>query len=403
MATKRPAWQGSTALSPGVANLCLERCPTSPSPSQIMSTSSSSAPAFPGSTPLIICRRAARARAGDPRGAGRGRRDLGPVPLSGHPLRLRHVHFGLPVPAVDRRQSRSPTAPRSALMSRRRRGHSASMRRIRFRHRVTAPSWSSREARWTVEAEAEARTRRFTCGFLFLGSGYYDYDKGYRPHWPGEERLSRPLRPSATLARGPRLCGKRDRRDRQRRDRGHPGARSGRDGGACDDAAALALLYRRPPFARTGSRAGCSAGCRPRRRPTRSAGRTSARHVLLLARPQEARAGAGDSAEMASPSSCPVPTSSGISRRATMPGTSASAWCPTAICSRRSTRAGSRSSPTGSSASPRPGSGSPPARELDADIVVTATGLVVKLLGGIALERRRRAGQRRRAAAATRG
>ena len=60
-------------------------------------------------------------------------------------------------------------------------------RRIRFGHRVTRASWSSAEARWTVEVEADGEARRFTCAFLFLGSGYYDYEQGYRPEWPGEE------------------------------------------------------------------------------------------------------------------------------------------------------------------------------------------------------------------------
>ncbi len=60
--------------------------------------------------------------------------------------------------------------------------------RIRFRQRVTKASWSSREARWTIEAEADGETRRLTCSFLMLGSGYYDYEKGYRPQWPGEEQ-----------------------------------------------------------------------------------------------------------------------------------------------------------------------------------------------------------------------
>lgn len=60
--------------------------------------------------------------------------------------------------------------------------------RIRFRHRATRASWSSQDARWTVDVEAEGGAiRRFTCAFLFLGSGYYDYDKGYRPDWPGED------------------------------------------------------------------------------------------------------------------------------------------------------------------------------------------------------------------------
>ena len=59
-------------------------------------------------------------------------------------------------------------------------------RNIRFSHRVTRACWSSAEARWTLDVEAEGETRRFTCAFLFLGSGYYDYAEGYRPVWPGE-------------------------------------------------------------------------------------------------------------------------------------------------------------------------------------------------------------------------
>jgi cation diffusion facilitator CzcD-associated flavoprotein CzcO len=59
-------------------------------------------------------------------------------------------------------------------------------RRIRFGHRVTAARWSSADAVWSVEAETDGGPRRFTCGFLFLCSGYYDYAAGYRPEWPGE-------------------------------------------------------------------------------------------------------------------------------------------------------------------------------------------------------------------------
>jgi monooxygenase len=59
-------------------------------------------------------------------------------------------------------------------------------RRIRFRHRIVSASWSSAEAMWTLEVEAEGEIRRVTCGFLFLCSGYYRYDQGYRPTWPGE-------------------------------------------------------------------------------------------------------------------------------------------------------------------------------------------------------------------------
>jgi cation diffusion facilitator CzcD-associated flavoprotein CzcO len=62
-------------------------------------------------------------------------------------------------------------------------------RQIRFGHRVTKADWCSAEARWTVEAETGDEVRRFSCAFLFLASGYYDYGQGYRPEWPGEERF----------------------------------------------------------------------------------------------------------------------------------------------------------------------------------------------------------------------
>jgi cation diffusion facilitator CzcD-associated flavoprotein CzcO len=59
-------------------------------------------------------------------------------------------------------------------------------RHIRFGHRALRADWSSAEARWTVEVEAGGETKRLSCAFLFLCSGYYDYAKGYRPEWPGE-------------------------------------------------------------------------------------------------------------------------------------------------------------------------------------------------------------------------
>jgi cation diffusion facilitator CzcD-associated flavoprotein CzcO len=64
-------------------------------------------------------------------------------------------------------------------------------RKIRFGHRVVRAAWDSASARWTVEAErvATGETVRFTCNFLFMCSGYYDYDEGYSPQFPGRERF----------------------------------------------------------------------------------------------------------------------------------------------------------------------------------------------------------------------
>jgi len=64
-------------------------------------------------------------------------------------------------------------------------------RHIRFRHHVKRASWSSEEARWTVEAERgpEKELVRFTCDFLLMCSGYYNYAEGHRPEFPGEARF----------------------------------------------------------------------------------------------------------------------------------------------------------------------------------------------------------------------
>src|ERR1700722_20146858 len=64
-------------------------------------------------------------------------------------------------------------------------------RKIRFNHRVKRASWSSQDARWTVEAErgpvgeGGVELVRFTCNFLFMCSGYYKYEEGYTPEFSG--------------------------------------------------------------------------------------------------------------------------------------------------------------------------------------------------------------------------
>jgi monooxygenase len=62
---------------------------------------------------------------------------------------------------------------------------------IRYRHRVLAASWSSEDARWTVDVERAdtGETFQLTCGFLFGCTGYYRYDEGYLPQFEGTERF----------------------------------------------------------------------------------------------------------------------------------------------------------------------------------------------------------------------
>jgi cation diffusion facilitator CzcD-associated flavoprotein CzcO len=63
--------------------------------------------------------------------------------------------------------------------------------KIRTGHRVRRAEWSSGEARWTVEAERTdtGETVRMTCGFLLVCTGYYRYDEGYTPQFEGSERF----------------------------------------------------------------------------------------------------------------------------------------------------------------------------------------------------------------------
>lgn len=62
---------------------------------------------------------------------------------------------------------------------------------IRYRRRVTRASWSSADARWTVTAEGPggAASTSFTCGFLLMCAGYYRYQEGFTPNFPGREQF----------------------------------------------------------------------------------------------------------------------------------------------------------------------------------------------------------------------
>jgi len=62
-------------------------------------------------------------------------------------------------------------------------------RKIRFRHRVKCASWSSADALWTVEVEREGELQlvRFSCNFFISCTGYYDYAGGYIPEFAGVE------------------------------------------------------------------------------------------------------------------------------------------------------------------------------------------------------------------------
>ncbi|GAB3302625.1 FAD-dependent oxidoreductase [Epidermidibacterium keratini] len=66
---------------------------------------------------------------------------------------------------------------------------------IRLRHRVVRSEWSSAESRWTLSVEAtdpvtgELTTKTVRAGWVFAATGYYRYDEGYAPDFPGSDEF----------------------------------------------------------------------------------------------------------------------------------------------------------------------------------------------------------------------
>ena len=60
-------------------------------------------------------------------------------------------------------------------------------RHIRYGHKVASAAWSSRDNLWTITATAgpDGETQRFTANFLWMCQGYYRHEEGYTPKWPG--------------------------------------------------------------------------------------------------------------------------------------------------------------------------------------------------------------------------
>jgi monooxygenase len=67
-------------------------------------------------------------------------------------------------------------------------------RKIRYGQRVVRADWSTADARWTVRLRRDdGSTSSIQCMFLFMCCGYYDYAGGYQPEFPGRERFPGPV------------------------------------------------------------------------------------------------------------------------------------------------------------------------------------------------------------------
>ena len=63
-------------------------------------------------------------------------------------------------------------------------------RHIRYNHKISSAQWSSKDNRWTIEATRSdtGETQRFTANFLWMCQGYYRHSEGYTPDWPGMDQ-----------------------------------------------------------------------------------------------------------------------------------------------------------------------------------------------------------------------
>jgi monooxygenase len=65
-------------------------------------------------------------------------------------------------------------------------------KQIRYHHKVLAAAWSSAEARWTVDVEhaQTAELLQFSANWIFMAGGYYRYDEGFTPEFEGRDRFN---------------------------------------------------------------------------------------------------------------------------------------------------------------------------------------------------------------------
>jgi cation diffusion facilitator CzcD-associated flavoprotein CzcO len=63
-------------------------------------------------------------------------------------------------------------------------------RHIQYGRKVVAAAWDSAASLWTVDVERGGQTEQVSCGFLHMCAGYYNYAQGYRPAFPGEESFT---------------------------------------------------------------------------------------------------------------------------------------------------------------------------------------------------------------------
>ncbi len=64
---------------------------------------------------------------------------------------------------------------------------------IRYGHKVMAANWSDADNHWSLRVDRDGEEHEITCSFLFACSGYYNYDQGYSPEFTGSEDFRGPI------------------------------------------------------------------------------------------------------------------------------------------------------------------------------------------------------------------
>jgi cation diffusion facilitator CzcD-associated flavoprotein CzcO len=62
-------------------------------------------------------------------------------------------------------------------------------KKIRYGHKVIRASWSGKERQWQLDVQHNGTTTSINARFLCMCSGYYNYKEAYRPHFEGEENF----------------------------------------------------------------------------------------------------------------------------------------------------------------------------------------------------------------------
>ena len=96
--------------------------------------------------------------------------------------------FGYPLPALGRCARDRRRAVDRALHPRDRRGIWGRSQ-VQFGCKVVRASWSAARRCWTLDVNRAGGEERVSLRFPLYCTGYYQYDDGYMPDWPGVSRF----------------------------------------------------------------------------------------------------------------------------------------------------------------------------------------------------------------------